>query len=78
MGCGNLWSDSREESRRSVDHELYRHDLLHLHPIPLSKIGRTTISYGDVGKRRFRRRCHHLHIRHALLVATSEQGDEEK
>jgi hypothetical protein len=78
MGRRYLWSDAREESWRFVDHELYRHDFLHLHPLPLPEIGRTSISHGNVSKRRFRGSCYHLHIRHALLATASEQDNEEK
>jgi hypothetical protein len=73
-----MWSNARKESRRLIDHELCRHDVLHLHPLPLPKIGRTSISHSNVGKRRLCRSCHPLHIRHALLATASEQDNEEK
>jgi len=72
MGSGNMWSDAREESWSPVDHELCRHDVLHLHPLPLPKIGRASISHRNVGKRRLRYRGYPLHIRHALLATASE------
>jgi hypothetical protein len=67
-----MWSNARKESWRLVYHELCRHDLFHLYPLPLPKIGRASISHGNVGERRLRRSCHHLHIRHALLATASE------
>ena len=73
-----MWSNARKESRCPIDHELCRHDVLHLYPLSLPKIGRTSISHGNVSERRLRRSCHHLHICHALLVTASEQDNEEK
>ena len=77
MGRCYLRSDSREESRRFINHELYRHDLLHLHPLPVPEIRRTPIYHGNVGEFRICRRSHHLHLHHALLVAASQQGNEK-
>lgn len=78
MGSRHMWTNPREESWCSINHELHRHDILHLYPLSLPQIGRASISHGNVGKRRLRRSCHCLHIRHALLATASEQINEEK
>lgn len=69
MGRSDLRSDSREESRGIVDHELYRHDFIHLHSLPLPKIRRSTVPHGHVCQRGFRHGCYRSHIGDAILAS---------
>lgn len=73
-----MWSDPREESRRIINHELYRHDLVHLHSLPLPKIGRASLPHGNVSECGFRGCCNRLYHYHAILASASEPKDEEE
>ena len=78
LGRSDMWSDPREESRRIINHELYRHDLVYLYSLPLLKIGRTSLPHGDVSECGFRSRCNRVYLCHAILASASKPKDEEE